>query len=142
MLMTDPEIVEDAYAFDNPCFKDATPAAVSRVAERSSSAVPGDTPAKDSTRWSTPWTSLGLGSAVRNDKRRTLDDSCVGVSIAHFSSLLFLTTYIALLCSINYYINYNVGALSHIRYKLYIENLFLFAILFTKKKTSALLNEI
>lgn len=80
VLVTDPEIVEDAYAFDNPCFKDATPAAVSRVAEKPSSVIPGDTPAKDSTRWSTPWSSLGLGSAIRNDKRRTLDDSCVGVS--------------------------------------------------------------
>ncbi|KYN06126.1 Periaxin [Cyphomyrmex costatus] len=78
VLVTDPEIAEDAYAFDNPCFKDATPAAVGRVTERPSSAVPGDTPAKDSTRWSTPWTSLGLGSAIRSDKRRTLDDSCVG----------------------------------------------------------------
>ncbi|XP_011876969.1 PREDICTED: uncharacterized protein LOC105567046 [Vollenhovia emeryi] len=79
VLVTDPEIAEDAYAFDNPCFKDATPAAVGgRVTERPSSVVPGDTPAKDSTRWSTPWSSLGLGAAVRNDKRRTLDDSCVG----------------------------------------------------------------
>ncbi|KAL6266197.1 hypothetical protein P5V15_003057 [Pogonomyrmex californicus] len=77
VLVTDPEIAEDAYAFDNPCFKDATPAAVGRVTERPSSTVPGDTPAKDSTRWSTPWTSLGLGSAIRNDKRRTLDDSYV-----------------------------------------------------------------
>ncbi|XP_014468922.1 PREDICTED: uncharacterized protein LOC106741420 [Dinoponera quadriceps] len=76
VLVTDPEIVEDAYAFDNPCFKDATPA-VGRVTERPLSAVPGDTPVKDSTRWSTPWTSLGLGSAIRNDKRRTLDDSYV-----------------------------------------------------------------
>lgn len=80
VLVTDPEIVEDAYAFDNPCFKDATPTTVGRVTERPSSAVLGDTPAKDSTRWSTPWTSLGLGSAIRNDKRRTLDDSYVGVS--------------------------------------------------------------
>ncbi|XP_071627279.1 uncharacterized protein [Temnothorax longispinosus] len=78
VLVTDPEIAEDAYAFDNPCFKDATPAPVGRVTERSSSVVSGDTSAKDSTRWSTPWSSLGLGSAVRNDKRRTLDDSCVG----------------------------------------------------------------
>ncbi|KYN26826.1 PREDICTED: uncharacterized protein LOC108758055 [Trachymyrmex cornetzi] len=78
VLVTDPEIAEDAYAFDNPCFKDATPAAVGRVTEKPSSAVPGDTPAKDSTRWSTPWTSLGLGSAIRNDKRRTLDDFYVG----------------------------------------------------------------
>ncbi|XP_072751920.1 uncharacterized protein [Anoplolepis gracilipes] len=79
VLVTDPEIVEDAYAFDNPCFKDATPTTVGRVAERPSSGIVlGDTPAKDSTRWSTPWTSLGLGSAIRSDKRRTLDDSCVG----------------------------------------------------------------
>ncbi|XP_011694763.1 PREDICTED: uncharacterized protein LOC105454098 isoform X1 [Wasmannia auropunctata] len=79
VLVSDPEIAENAYAFDNLCFKDVTPAAVGRVTERPpSSAVPGDTPAKDSTRWSTPWTSLGLGSAIRSDKRRTLDDSCVG----------------------------------------------------------------
>ncbi|KAM0732467.1 Periaxin [Formica fusca] len=78
VLVTDPEIVEDAYAFDNPCFKDATPTTVGRVTERPSSTVLGDTPAKDSTRWTTPWTSLGLGSAIRNEKRRTLDDSCVG----------------------------------------------------------------
>ncbi|XP_011265640.1 uncharacterized protein LOC105257003 [Camponotus floridanus] len=78
VLVTDPEIVEDAYAFDNPCFKDATPTTIGRVTERPASAVLGDTPAKDSTRWSTPWTSLGLGSAIRNDKRRTLDDSYVG----------------------------------------------------------------
>lgn len=78
VLVTDPEIVEDAYAFDNPCFKDATPTTVGCVTERPSSTVLGDTPAKDSTRWSTSWTSLGLGSAIRNDKRRTLDDSCVG----------------------------------------------------------------
>lgn len=81
--MTDPEIVDDAYAFDNPCFKDATPAAVSRIVERPSSSTPVDT-AKDSTRWSTPWSSLGLGSAIRNDKRRTLDDSCIGVSDAFY----------------------------------------------------------
>lgn len=78
VLVTDPEIVEDAYAFDNPCFKDATPA-MGRIAERAiSMGTPQDTPAKDSTRWSTPWTSLGLGSTNRNDKRRTLDDSCLG----------------------------------------------------------------
>lgn len=90
MLVTDPEIAEDAYAFDNPCFKDATPAPANRVMERPSSVVPGDTPAKDSTRWSTPWSSLGLGSAVRNDKRRTLDDSCVGVSVSLSCFLLLL----------------------------------------------------
>ncbi|KAK2582135.1 hypothetical protein KPH14_004500 [Odynerus spinipes] len=78
VLVTDPEIVEDAYAFDNPCFKDATPA-MGRISERAiSMGTPQDTPAKDSTRWSTPWTSLGLGSTNRNDKRRTLDDSCLG----------------------------------------------------------------
>ncbi|XP_043482855.1 uncharacterized protein LOC122511569 isoform X1 [Leptopilina heterotoma] len=77
VLVTDPEIVDDAYAFDNPCFKDATPA-VARSLERPISATPMDTPAKDSTRWSTPWSSLGLGNGNRNDKRRTLDDSCLG----------------------------------------------------------------
>lgn len=85
VLVTDPEIVEDAYAFDNPCFKDATPTTVGRVTEGPSSTVLGDTPAKDSTRWTTPWTSLGLGSAIRSEKRRTLDDSCVGVSHIPFS---------------------------------------------------------
>ncbi|XP_046425632.1 uncharacterized protein LOC124182411 isoform X1 [Neodiprion fabricii] len=82
VLVTDPEIVEDAYAFDNPCFKDAaTPAAITRTIERpmsAASAVSVETPVKDATRWSTSWSSLGLGSAVRNDKRRTLDDSCLG----------------------------------------------------------------
>ncbi|XP_012277501.1 uncharacterized protein LOC105698114 isoform X2 [Orussus abietinus] len=77
VLVTDPEIVEDAYAFDNPCFKDPTPA-VGRSLERPVSLTPTDTPAKDSTRWSSPWSSLGLGSANRADKRRTLDDSCLG----------------------------------------------------------------
>lgn len=77
VLVTDPEIVEDAYAFDNPCFKDATPAA-GRSLERPVSMSPLDIPVKDSARWSTPWSSLGLGSTNRNDKRRTLDDSCLG----------------------------------------------------------------
>jgi len=94
VLVTDPEVAEDAYAFDNPCFKDATPVAAGRVTERPSSAVPGDTPAKDSTRWSTSWTSLGLGSVVRSDKRRTLDDSCVGVSL--FCSFCFFAIVILL----------------------------------------------
>ncbi|KAG7202465.1 hypothetical protein KM043_017040 [Ampulex compressa] len=78
VLVTDPEIVEDAYAFDNPCFKDVTPS-VGRVMERSI-ITSAETPTKDSARWTTPWTSLGLGSANRNDKRRTLDDSCLGVN--------------------------------------------------------------
>ncbi|XP_014607481.1 PREDICTED: uncharacterized protein LOC106788589 isoform X1 [Polistes canadensis] len=77
VLVTDPEIVEDAYAFDNPCFKDATPAVGRISTDRPITIIP-DTPAKDSTRWSTPWTSLGIGSTNRNDKRRTLDDSCLG----------------------------------------------------------------
>ncbi|XP_015603637.1 uncharacterized protein LOC107271762 [Cephus cinctus] len=78
VLVTDPEIVEDAYAFDNPCFKDATPAAV-RSLDRTVSSSPAETPVKDSTRWSTPWSSLGIGSpGNRTDKRRTLDDSCLG----------------------------------------------------------------
>lgn len=85
VLMTDPEIVDDAYAFDNPCFKDATPA----VLERPVSAITMDTPAKDSTRWSTPWSSLGLGSGNRNDKRRTLDDSCLGVSCRFLNKIFF-----------------------------------------------------
>jgi len=88
VLVTDPEIVEDAYAFDNPCFKDTTPAVIGRVMEKPSSSTPIDASAKDSTRWSTPWSSLGLGSAIRNDKRRTLDDSYVGVSDISISVFL------------------------------------------------------
>lgn len=80
MLVTDPEIVEEAYAFDNPCFKDVTTSSTSRTREGAVSLTPGDTPGKDSARWSTSWTSLGLGSTNRNDKRKTLDDSCLGVS--------------------------------------------------------------
>lgn len=79
MLVTDPEIVEDAYAFDNPCFKDATPATV-RNLERPVSTISVETPSKDSTRWSSPWSSLGLGSGNKHDKRKTLDDSVLGVS--------------------------------------------------------------
>ncbi|KAI4474712.1 hypothetical protein M0802_015479 [Mischocyttarus mexicanus] len=78
VLVTDPEIVEDAYAFDNPCFKDATPTDRRISTDRPITIIPDTTPAKDSTRWSTPWTSLGIGSTNRNDKRRTLDDSCLG----------------------------------------------------------------
>lgn len=77
VLVTDPEIVEDAYAFDNPCFKDATPS-VSRILERSIPAVTTSTPAKDSPRWSAAWAPFTLGSAERNDKRKILDDSCLG----------------------------------------------------------------
>ncbi|KAG9434863.1 hypothetical protein HZU67_02847 [Apis mellifera carnica] len=78
VLVTDPEIVEEAYAFDNPCFKDVTISSNNRNRETAISLTPGDTPGKDSTRWSTSWTSLGLGSTNRNDKRKTLDDSCLG----------------------------------------------------------------
>ncbi|XP_017765322.1 PREDICTED: uncharacterized protein LOC108554524 [Eufriesea mexicana] len=78
VLVTDPEIVEEAYAFDNPCFKDVTTSSTSRTREGAVSLTPGDTPGKDSARWSTSWTSLGLGSTNRNDKRKTLDDSCLG----------------------------------------------------------------
>lgn len=82
VLVTDPEIVDDAYAFDNPCFKDAATPAIARSIERpvsAASVVSAETPVKDAARWSTSWSSLGLGSANRNDKRRTLDDSCLGV---------------------------------------------------------------
>ncbi|XP_043262175.1 uncharacterized protein LOC122402985 [Colletes gigas] len=78
VLVTDPEIVEEAYAFDNPCFKDVTATSINRTREGPVSVTPGDTPGKDSVRWSTSWTSLGLGSTNRNDKRKTLDDSCLG----------------------------------------------------------------
>ncbi|XP_012264802.2 uncharacterized protein LOC105691107 [Athalia rosae] len=81
VLVTDPEIVEDTYAFDNPCFKDVTNPAIARTIERPisvASVASAETPVKDATRWSTSWSSLGLGSVVRNDKRRTLDDSCLG----------------------------------------------------------------
>ncbi|XP_043800819.1 uncharacterized protein PF11_0207-like [Apis laboriosa] len=77
VLVTDPEIVEEAYAFDNPCFKDVTISS-NRNRETAISLTSGDTPGKDSSRWSTSWTSLGLGSTNRNDKRKTLDDSCLG----------------------------------------------------------------
>lgn len=88
MLVTDPEIVEEAYAFDNPCFKDVTASSVNRIREGAVSAASGDTPGKDSARWSTSWTTLGLGTTNRNDKRKTLDDSCLGVSA--FSPISFL----------------------------------------------------
>ncbi|XP_076177235.1 uncharacterized protein LOC143151719 [Ptiloglossa arizonensis] len=78
VLVTDPEIVEEAYAFDNPCFKDVTATLANRTREGPVSVASGDTPGKDSVRWSTSWTSLGLGSTNRNDKRKTLDDSCLG----------------------------------------------------------------
>ncbi|CAL7941450.1 unnamed protein product [Xylocopa violacea] len=76
VLVTDPEIVEEAYAFDNPCFKDVTTSPSNR--EGAVSLTPGNTPGKDSARWSTSWASLGLVSTNRNDKRKTLDDSCLG----------------------------------------------------------------
>ncbi|XP_054000477.1 uncharacterized protein LOC128887969 [Hylaeus anthracinus] len=78
VLVTDPEIVEEAYAFDNPCFKDVSATSTNRSREGLVSVAPRDTPGKDSVRWSTSWTSLGLGSTNRNDKRKTLDDSCLG----------------------------------------------------------------
>ncbi|XP_076651287.1 uncharacterized protein LOC143358211 [Halictus rubicundus] len=78
VLVTDPETVEEAYAFDNPCFKDVTVSTANRTREGVVSMASGDTPGKDSVRWSTSWTSLGLGSTNRNDKRKALDDSYVG----------------------------------------------------------------
>lgn len=88
MLVTDPEIIEDAYdlkqGFDNPCFQDITPAVGVKKNERVVSSISTmETPAtKDpTTRWSSPWSSLGLGSGNRSEKRRTLDDSCLGVSV-------------------------------------------------------------
>lgn len=78
VLVTDPEIVEEAYAFDNPCFKDVTTSSTNRIREVPVSLTPGDTSSKDSARWSTSWTSLGLGSTNRTEKRKTLDDSCLG----------------------------------------------------------------
>ena len=75
--------MEEAYAFDNPCFKDVTISSTNRIREGAASLTPGDTPGKDSARWSTSWTtSLGLS----NDKRKTLDDSYLGVSFISFSS--------------------------------------------------------
>lgn len=85
VLVTDPEIVEEAYAFDNPCFKDVTTSSTNRIREVPVSLTTGDTSSKDSARWSTSWTSLGLGSTNRTDKRKTLDDSCLGVSFISFS---------------------------------------------------------
>lgn len=90
VLVTDPEIVEDAYAFDNPCFKDATPAQ-NRQIDRPLSIISTETPTKDSMKWSSPWSSLGLGSGNKFDKRKTLDDSCLGVRF--ISSFIFTKFY-------------------------------------------------
>ncbi|CAK9818572.1 Prx [Anthophora plagiata] len=79
VLVTDPEIVEEAYAFDNPCFKDVTISSTNRAREGAVSLTSEDTSGKDTVRWSTSWTTLGLGSSNRNDKRKTLDDSCLGL---------------------------------------------------------------
>ncbi|KAG8042152.1 hypothetical protein G9C98_000143 [Cotesia typhae] len=84
VLVTDPEIVEDAYAFDNPCFKDATPAQ-NRQIDRPLSIISTETPTKDSMKWSSPWSSLGLGSGNKFDKRKTLDDSCLGANATRIS---------------------------------------------------------
>ncbi|XP_043278862.1 uncharacterized protein [Venturia canescens] len=84
VLVTNPEIVEDAYAFDNPCFKDATPAVNrnhdGRPLSTASLVVETIPNNKDSARWSSPWSSLVFtgASANKNDRRRTLDDSCLG----------------------------------------------------------------
>lgn len=80
VLVTDPEIVEDAYAFDNPCFKDTTSAQCKSM-DRPQSVAIVETQIKDTTRWSTPWSGLGIGVGIKHDKRRTLDDSCLGVNI-------------------------------------------------------------
>ncbi|XP_008555013.1 dentin sialophosphoprotein [Microplitis demolitor] len=85
VLVTDPEIVEDAYAFDNPCFKDATPAQNRHIDRPLSIISTTETPAKDSTKWSSPWSSLGLGSGNKLDKRKTLDDSCLGPNATRIS---------------------------------------------------------
>ncbi|KAH0540892.1 hypothetical protein KQX54_020401 [Cotesia glomerata] len=84
VLVTDPEIVEDAYAFDNPCFKDATPAQTRQI-DRPLSIISTETPTKDSMKWSSPWSSLGLGSGNKFDKRKTLDDSCLGANATRIS---------------------------------------------------------
>lgn len=76
VLVTDPEIVDDAYAFDNPCFKDASGDA--RSLERPVSQI-SSTSATPHNKWSSPWTNLALAVANAKDKRRTLDDSFVGV---------------------------------------------------------------
>ncbi|XP_063995695.1 uncharacterized protein LOC135173042 [Diachasmimorpha longicaudata] len=77
VLVTDPEIVEDAYAFDNPCFKDASSGQIGSM-ERPLSVAAIETQIKDTPKWSTPWSGLGLGTGNKHDKRRTLDDSCLG----------------------------------------------------------------
>lgn len=79
VLVTDPEIVEEAYAFDNPCFKDCTPAGGRKSLERPISLVSQfetspNAVKKENNRWATPWS-----NPSKSDKRRTLDDSCVGV---------------------------------------------------------------
>ncbi|XP_058795038.1 uncharacterized protein LOC131666407 [Phymastichus coffea] len=74
VLVTDPEIVDEAYAFDNPCFKDATPA-MGRSLERPVSTICTTDEKQHETsttpRWSTPWANIGKTA----EKRRTLDDS-------------------------------------------------------------------
>ena len=94
VLVTDPEIVEEAYAFDNPCFKDITPAP-SRILERqqatSTLTTHTETPTnKDATgKWSLspPW--ANIGKVI--EKRRTLDDSCLGVRILTLFIITFNT---------------------------------------------------
>ncbi|OXU24514.1 hypothetical protein TSAR_006409 [Trichomalopsis sarcophagae] len=92
VLVTDPEIVDEAYAFDNPCFKDSATPAGGRSLERQTVAISthnethhhhhnhnqnSSTPKDSTQRWSTPWANLG-----KQEKRRTLDDSCLGPKAA------------------------------------------------------------
>ncbi|KAJ8667818.1 hypothetical protein QAD02_009481 [Eretmocerus hayati] len=85
VLVTDPEIVEEAYAFDNPCFKDVTPA-VGRSFERSNVLHAQNVEnqmSKEGNKWSTPWSNLHIGKS--NEKKRTLDDSCLGAKAGRVS---------------------------------------------------------
>ncbi|XP_044009981.1 uncharacterized protein PF11_0213-like [Aphidius gifuensis] len=87
VLVTRPEIVEDAYAFDNPCFKDATTPGYNRSMERTQSvsfvetttpttAATTTTPSsKELPKWSSPWSLLASGANNKHENRRTLDDS-------------------------------------------------------------------
>lgn len=93
VLVTRPEIVEDAYAFDNPCFKDATtlgmerPQSVSFVETTPTTAATTTTPSsKELPKWSSPWSLLASGANNKHENRRTLDDSILVVIYLIFFS--------------------------------------------------------
>ncbi|XP_014234996.1 uncharacterized protein LOC106657833 [Trichogramma pretiosum] len=95
VLVTDPEIVEEAYAFDNPCFKDVTPATTRSLRPQNNSVLSSRTETTTNNATSTPISKeatgkWSLGSPWANigkviDKRRTLDDSVIGPKAARVS---------------------------------------------------------